>query len=228
MSRVSKEVRERFKQLDKAVESLDRHCSSLLAFFTVMYPDEFGFNELHRKLRNLNKYSSQASLFKSKTTLSTHMKHLLNKQYIVVRVDKKSKLKIKPRKYTLSPYLVEISKDVINLKALSLNQALEPMRGEDIRPLTIMLIDILLRNVCEFLESVITYPEKLAALYRSVTYWHFDNIMNAYRIRVLEKGEEKAALGAISEFNNAFNEFKREKWLHLIKSLSFYEKWSSK
>ena len=48
-------------------------------------------------------------------------------------------------------------------------------------------------------------------------YYHFNNMIEAYRKRVLEKNEEYKALKTINEFSKFWDKKKKEKWYNLIK-----------
>jgi len=212
------EFDERMKKLDEVVSHLDKHCGAILAYLSVIFPEEIGFNELFRKFKKLKGAPSF-----SKGTLGRHLEHLLKEQLIVVREDKDSRLKIKPRKYKLSPYFVEISQDMLEHKLLDPIDALHAMRLEEIQPLTIVLIDIFLGNICEILKNTIKYPEKIADYQRtSVFYYHFENYMKAYRARVLENNEKEKALKTIDDFNKYWVDVRNEKWGDLIATIHAY------
>ena len=182
--------------LDEILIRLDDTCGFILAGIT-MHPEGIGFNKLHKEIKKYpkpNHYNKMA-----KTTLSLHIQHLIEEKLITNDPKNDSRLKIKPSKYQISPYFKELSKGII-AQALTPIDYLPLMRAEDASTVTVNLMDVNIILLSECLEAVLQAPENIAIFNIHQTFYNLETLMRAYRERILEKKEEKAALKTIQEW----------------------------
>lgn len=217
-----KNFKNKIEEFDKIVELLDKYCSKIMAYLTIIYPKEKGFNELLRELNKLIEENPTQIKGISKKTLSDHLKHLLEKELIVVREIKGSKLKIKPRKYKLSPYFRDLGKDIVVFEYRTPEDLIKEMTKEKITPLTIMFIDILFETYTELLKNTLNYSEKISAYSRGIIYERFEILLKAYRKTVYDKMEKENALKIIDEHDKWWIKTRNDKWGSLIKKKSYY------
>ena len=220
--KIIKKFKDRMNEFDKIVELLDKYCSVILAYFTIIYPKEKGFNELVRDLDKLMKENPTDIKRISKNTLSNHLKHLLEKELIVVREEKDSKLKIKPRKYKLSPFFEDLGKDIVLFDYPTSEDLFKEITKERIAPLTIVLIDLLFEMCTELLKNTLKYSEKSSAYSRAISYKRIEVLLKAYRKSVYEKMEKENALNIIDEHDKWWIKQRNEKWGSLIEKTSYY------
>jgi DNA-binding HxlR family transcriptional regulator len=214
----------RLAAAEEIVSVLDEHCATLLAYFCYRHYDcgqgSLGFNELFRELKSLKGIVRKGF---SRRTLARHLRHLVEEKQILEVREAQSNLKIKPRIYELSPYFLELTKDLFATKVLYPVQVQEEFKRLEIEPLTIVLLDILVGNCVEMMKRSIEYPEVLAAYFRENVYLHFGNLMQAFRTRVLEANEKDKAIEAVDEFDEFWKQNRNKKWANVRRELKRLE-----
>jgi hypothetical protein len=178
--------------LDELLEELDDTCSFILAAIT-RNPEGIGFNELYRKIRENpeTQYNKMA-----KSSLSKHLTHLVDKTLVEKKVDKESKLKLKPSKYMPSQYFKDLSKGFI-AQSTSPKDYMPLMRSEDVRSLTSHLMFIINQHLTESLSASLVAPEKIFIWNVHQAFHNIETLMRAYKERVLESKEESEARKAL-------------------------------
>ena len=208
---LSPEFKRKAKEIQKILFNLrDTHCTTFFAYLTVIYPEEIGFNALLKAL-NEDRYSKKGL---SKNTLSNHLKHLLKDKYIVVREESDSNLRLKPRKYKLSPFVVEIFYDVI-IRDYDLIESsiLDEMRDMELEQLTIILIDIMLSILHDVLIDGIMFPDNIAEYNLDFVLQRKLGIFStAYKKRVLENNEQEAVFKILKQFVSKWVDFREDNW----------------
>jgi DNA-binding transcriptional ArsR family regulator len=212
---ISEEIKKRLQKADQIGSNLDERCSSLLVFFSVHYnqnPMEmYGFNELYRRLGELKKKEAMKTVF-TRQTLSVHLKHLLEQDLIEVREEKESNLKIKPRKYRLSKFWTELTKDLRPLYISSYEEVLKDFKLSATEPLTLLLLRAYLKLCVEIFRNALAIPEIYGTDYRYHAYNFIENLTKVYRTTVFERNEPETALRIIEGFRDFVNEKLNEKY----------------
>ena len=179
--------------LDKILDELDDPCSFILAGIT-MFPEGIGFNKLHREIRKQNNYSKMA-----KSTLSEHLQHLRKKNLIERDIDEGSQLKLKPTTYRTSSHFKELSKGFV-AQSTTPEDFLPLMMSEDVKTVTDHLMSIILIHVSECLDAVLQTPKNISIWNMQQLFYNMENLMRAYRERILQKNEAATALKVIHEW----------------------------
>jgi len=178
--------------LDKMLDELDDPCQFILAGIT-LNAEGIGFNELHREIRKQNNYSKM-----SKSALSGHLKHLLEKNLIENKIDEKSPLKFKPSNYRTSSYFRELSKGFV-AQSITSEDFMPLMMSEDVNEVTRHLMFISIQHLSACLKSILQAPENISSLNMFQFFYNLETLMKAYRERILKKNEESTALEVIHE-----------------------------
>lgn len=212
---ISNEIKKRLEKADQIGSTLDERCNSLLVFFSVIHDRNpgkmYGFNELYRRLDELKNKNAIKTGF-TRQTLSVHLKHLLEKDLIEVREEKESKLKIKPRKYRLSKYWAELTKDLRPLYIPDYEEVLKDFKLQETKPLTLLLLGAYMKLCVEIFRKAIALPEIYGTDYRYYAYNFIENLAKAYRAIVFERNESETALSIIDEFGLFLKQNVNEKY----------------
>lgn len=179
--------------LDDLLKELDDTCSFILAEIT-LNPQGMGFNELLKKVRKHPTYRKMA-----KSTLSEHLRHLMEKKLVDKKVDKDSRLKLKPSEYRTSQHFIQLSKGLI-AQSTTPEDYLPFMRTEDVKSVTNHLMEINLQHISECLKVVLQAPENIAVWNMHQAFYNLETLMRAYRERILESKEETMALKALQDW----------------------------
>lgn len=203
MSYGTSEKHKKSGKADQTSWDLDQRCAYLLGVLGNLhnrYPEKtYGFNELYRELDKRKNRKLKTTVF-SRQTLSQHLKHLLDKELIEVREDKDSYYKIKPRKYRLSKYLVEITKDLRPLEDLYYEEMLKDYRLLETSPLTILLLRAYMRMGVEIFRKTLAFPEFFGMYQRDHVYTTIEILTKEYKTIIHERNESEKALKILDEF----------------------------
>ena len=208
---MKKNQQEKIKQkdLDKILEKIGRRKSILdkllkdlgnVPSYILMrigfHQKGIGFNKLYREIKidNQSIYQKMA-----KSTLSKHLKFLLEKNVLEKQINENSPLKIKPTTYIISKYFREISKGILFLSTTPEDYLLL-MRSESIEDVTIQLKNMMSYEIYDCIKGVIQVPENIAEYTMCNFFYNLETVIRAYRTRVLEKKEEKMALKTIQKW----------------------------
>ena len=195
------------EELDSVVKDLDKHCHAIILFFRIHNGRTFGFNELLRKIEN-EKEEFEISF--SRQTLSLHLKHLLANNMIEVTEDKESKLKIKPRYYTLSAYWKSLFENFDGLK--NYDRIAEEFRFEPTENITALLVetsvDFCTRSFAEVILSPKYWGASEARYYSNLV----ERLARIHQKLMSEKKVEEKALQTLKEINVLLSKAIREKY----------------
>lgn len=221
-SEISKEIKKRIEKIDQIASDLDRRCILLMMFFSVRYPKDpkktYGFNELYRKISKIIEETKIRASF-TRQSLTTHLRHLLEKELIEVDEDKESKLKIKPRRYKLSKFYVKLTEDLRPLDIPYPKDLAKRFRFRETEPLTVVLLSMYIELCFEILRKTLTYPETYGPISREYIFSYIENLTKAYRAVVFERNESENALQIFEEFREFVNQKLDDKYDKILKGV---------
>jgi len=184
---------ERKIELNEFLNKLDETCSFILAEI-IQNPKGIGFNELYRRIKKHSECRTMA-----KSTLSDHIKHLVDQNFIERKTVKDSPLKLKPVQYRTSQHFRKLSKGMI-AQSVSPEDFLPLMRKQNASEVTNQLMSAIFTNVTECLKAILQAPENISRLNMHQAFYIMETLMIAYRKRILESKDEITALKTIDEW----------------------------
>jgi DNA-binding HxlR family transcriptional regulator len=172
----------------------DEECAYILAEI-INNPKGIGFNQLHRNMRKHPQCEKMA-----KSTLSKHLKHLMEDYFIEKDIEKQSNPSLKPgSNYKTTKHFRELTKNGI-AQSTTPEDFLPLMRAEDAQLVTKHLLNIMQWHLRECLKAMLQAPESISKLNMHQAFYILETLMTAYRKRIRERGEEKKALQAIDHY----------------------------
>ena len=171
----------------------DEECAYILAEI-INNPKGIGFNQLYRNMRKHSQCEKMA-----KSTLSKHLKHLMEDYFIEKEIEKQSNMNNKPVKYKTSKHFRELTKNGI-AQSTTPEDVLPLMRAEDAQLVTEHLLHVMLWHLRECLKVMLQSPENISKLKMHQAFYNLETFMTAYRKRIKERREEKKALQAIDHY----------------------------
>lgn len=195
-------------EISSLVENLDEYCINLLLFFRQRLNESFGFNQL---LKELEKMRGSFEKRFSRRVLSLHLKHLLEKHIIEVKEIKESRLKIKPRKYSLSPYWKNFFETLDGLKTPE--KILEEFKGKPIEEITASIIETSIDFCTRSFEEILLAPKFWGATESRYYSNLVEKLARIYQKVVYERKEKEKALQTLKEINELLKNAMREKYI---------------
>jgi len=213
---ISENMKKRLEKINLVLSRLDRHCLKLLILFEINYErtpekESFGFNEFYRKFGKENKFNLNV--------LSVHLNHLVEKKLLEVKEETKSKLKIKPKKYRLSRFWIDLRQDIAYFSIPDYQTFLKEFKALNVEEWSILVTTACIIYCIDIFRKSVILPELVAGTQRDIIYNYIEHLSKAFRTSVLEKNESQKALANLEELRTYLLQKVKEKHGLLIKKL---------